>query len=213
MATYDLAEIEALWIINGGSAEWAPMAASIAMAESRGNSDATHRNSNGSIDRGLFQINSVHGNLSTTNLVENIKAAIKISNNGRDWNPWTTYKSGAYKKYIDQARKLVGTVRAEVKAARSHGNANAGLGIPGLDQAAGQLTQGFGQVTSAVNAVGSGLSAVGRIADLVTSASFWLRLGEALLGVILLAMGLRSLTGNTTSPASVVTAAAKAVPK
>lgn len=67
--------------------------------------------------------------------------------------------------------------------------------------------------SSAANTVGSVASGVGSIASLLTSVDFWKRLGEALLGVILLAMGLRSLTGNTTSPASVVTAAAKAVPK
>lgn len=45
--------------------------------------------------------------------------------------------------------------------------------------------------------------ALEQVTDLVTSLEFWTRLGEGLLGALLLLMGLRSLTGEATTPASV----------
>jgi len=53
---------------------------------------------------------------------------------------------------------------------------------------------------------GSVAGALGQIAALLTSSDFWIRLGEAIAGIILLAMGLRSLTGSTTTPLTVARA-------
>ena len=98
---YSQEEIAVLWVKNGGDSDTAIVASQVAMAESGGNSLATNRNSNGTTDRGLFQINSIHGGLSVYPVNANVKAAIKISQNGKDWSPWTTYNSGAYRKYSD----------------------------------------------------------------------------------------------------------------
>jgi hypothetical protein len=76
------------------------MAAAIAMAESGGNTCAKNVNTNGSTDRGLFQINSIHGSLSTFNLAANVRSALKISNRGRSWSPWVTYQNGAYREHL-----------------------------------------------------------------------------------------------------------------
>ena len=100
MTTYTYSQLETVWISNGGNKVVAPLAAAIAMAESSGNSDATHTNTNGSIDRGLWQINSTWGNLSTTDVNANAKAAIQISKNGSNWTPWSTYNSGAYFQFL-----------------------------------------------------------------------------------------------------------------
>ena len=77
------------------------IAVAIAMAESSGNPTATHSNSNGSTDYGLWQINSVHGYNPTLLLqpLYNAQAAFKISG-GSNFSPWTTYQTGAYKKYM-----------------------------------------------------------------------------------------------------------------
>lgn len=89
-------QLQALWIQAGGNPQNAAIAAAVAMAESSGNPDASHQNSNGSIDRGLWQINSVHGTLSSTDPLANAKAAVSISNNGATWMPWcTAYSDGA----------------------------------------------------------------------------------------------------------------------
>jgi LysM repeat protein len=85
--------LEALWEAAGGSHAEAFMAAEIAMAESGGNQYA-HSPTN---DYGYWQINGSHGPaMATYNPIGNAKAAIAISDNGRDWRAWTTYTSGAY---------------------------------------------------------------------------------------------------------------------
>jgi len=95
MAKYSFSQLQDLWKSVGGSAPAAVMAAAIAMAESGGNSSAVNHNSNGTTDRGLWQINSIHGSLSTFDPVANARAAVQISNNGSTWRPWcTAWSSG-----------------------------------------------------------------------------------------------------------------------
>ena len=85
--------LEELWEEAGGSHAEAFMAAEIAMAESSGRQFAT-----GSVgERGYWQINPNHGALSTYDPLGNAKAAVIISSNGTNWNPWTTFTSGAYR--------------------------------------------------------------------------------------------------------------------
>lgn len=89
-------ELRSLWIQAGGDPQYAGMAASIAMAESGGNNEESKPNTDGSIDRGYWQINSVHGSQSTLDPLANAKAAVAISNNGKDWKAWSTaYSDGA----------------------------------------------------------------------------------------------------------------------
>jgi len=86
--------LEALWEAAGGSHAEAFTAAEIAMAESGGRQYAYSPTN----DYGYWQINGSHGPaLATFNAYGNARAAIIISNNGRDWYPWTTYTSGAYR--------------------------------------------------------------------------------------------------------------------
>ena len=88
--------LESLWESAGGSSGAAFTAAEVAMAESGGRQYATDNNSNGSTDRGYWQINSIHGSLSTYGAYANARAAVQISSNGTDWSPWVTYNTGAY---------------------------------------------------------------------------------------------------------------------
>lgn len=90
MTVFTQQQIEQLWIQYGGNPSYARMASAIAMAESGGRSTATNQNSNGSIDRGIFQINSTHGAQSTYDVANNVRAAIRISSNGTNWRPWCT---------------------------------------------------------------------------------------------------------------------------
>lgn len=81
------------------------VAQAVMRAESGGNPNATHKNKNGSVDRGLMQINSIHtkkvnGNLDSLYIVEvNVNVAKQIYD-GSGWGAWSTYKNGAYKKYL-----------------------------------------------------------------------------------------------------------------
>lgn len=96
---YTFAQLEALWIQAGGDRASAPIMAAIALAESSGNPMATNHNSDGSTDRGLWQINSVHGSLSTYDVTDNAKAAVKIKST-QGLSAWVTYTSGAYRKFL-----------------------------------------------------------------------------------------------------------------
>lgn len=97
---YGKSRIQNLWTTAGGSAAVSNLAAAVALAESGGNPDAKNVNSNGSIDRGLWQINSIHGKLSTFDPMGNARAAVKISSGGRNWRPWVAYTNGAYKRFL-----------------------------------------------------------------------------------------------------------------
>lgn len=94
--TLNCAGLEQLWESAGGSRSAAFTAAEIAMAESSGRQYATMHNTDGSTDRGYFQINSVHGYQSTYDAYGNARAAVQISGNGSNWQPWVTYNTGAY---------------------------------------------------------------------------------------------------------------------
>jgi LysM repeat protein len=90
--TLSCSGLEKLWEQAGGSSGEAFIAAEIAMAESGGNPNAISPTD----DFGLWQINGSNGALATLNPFQNAKSAITLSDNGTNWNPWTTYHSGAY---------------------------------------------------------------------------------------------------------------------
>ncbi len=76
------------------------IAIAIAKAESRLNPQAIGYNTNGSIDRGLFQINSIHGlGEELYNYRTNIQVARKIYEK-RGWSAWSAYTNGSYKKHL-----------------------------------------------------------------------------------------------------------------
>jgi LysM repeat protein len=90
--SYSCSGLEQLWEQAGGSPAEALMAAEIAMAESGGNANAISPTN----DFGLWQINGSNGALATLNPFQNAKSAVTLSNNGSNWNPWTTFRTGAY---------------------------------------------------------------------------------------------------------------------
>jgi LysM repeat protein len=89
---YSCSALEQLWDQAGGNASDSFMAAEIARAESGGNPNAISPTA----DYGLWQINASNGSLATLNPYQNARSAIILSHNGSNWNPWTTYHSGAY---------------------------------------------------------------------------------------------------------------------
>jgi Asp/Glu/hydantoin racemase len=64
-------------------------------------------------------------------------------------------------------------------------------------------------VAGAVNTVTGAASTVGDLVGMLTSAQFWIRVLEVIAGAVLVAMGLRTLSGNTTTPVSVAKGAAR----
>jgi LysM repeat protein len=89
---YTCSNLESLWEQAGGSPAHALMAAEISRAESGGNPNAISPTD----DFGLWQINASNGSLATLNTYQNARSAIILSDDGTNWNPWTTYRTGAY---------------------------------------------------------------------------------------------------------------------
>ena len=85
------------------------IALAVFMAESGfDKNEFNDKNKDGSIDRGIAQINSCHCRKIQGNCAEklfdykfNIDFAYRLSNGGRDWSPWVAYKNGNYLKYIN----------------------------------------------------------------------------------------------------------------
>jgi hypothetical protein len=163
------------------------MAAAIALAESGGSADAKNVNTDGSIDRGLWQINSVHGGQSTFDPIANVKAAINISNNGKSWSPWVTYTTGAFKKFLSPttAANASGTPTANT----------AGINIPGI----GGGISISGVTTGFVNTLLGMLGIKGGLQDMFE------RLGLIILGFALVIMGIHLLSSGGSSKGSAVT--------
>lgn len=95
-------------------------AVAVGMAESycephaKGKDAPTKGCPKGSVDRGLWQINSCyHPEVSRHCAFKpncNARAAKHISDHGKDWSPWAAYNSGAYRQYLDVAKQAVAQV-------------------------------------------------------------------------------------------------------
>jgi hypothetical protein len=93
------------------------IAYAIAMAESSGNARAHNPNaSTGDNSYGLFQINMLGAmgperrktfglsrNEDLFDPLTNAKIAYKMSNGGKNWQPWSTYNRGDYRKFLGQS--------------------------------------------------------------------------------------------------------------
>jgi Lysozyme like domain/LysM domain len=84
--------LEQLWDSAGGNPAEAFTAAEIAMAESDGNQYALSPTD----DYGYWQINASNGALATFNAYGNARSAIILSDDGTNWDAWTTYTAGRY---------------------------------------------------------------------------------------------------------------------
>lgn len=99
-----------------------PTAVAIALAESSGNPSA-HNAVPPDDSYGLWQINMLgpllqerlkaFGISSASALLDpmiNAKAAFIVSNGGKNFNPWTTFTSGAYQKYLPSNLPVIGPI-------------------------------------------------------------------------------------------------------
>ncbi len=96
------------------------IATAIAMAESKGNPSAHNYNVNSGDDSyGLWQINmlgplgpsrrqqfEINDNSALLDPCVNAKAMSIVSGEGTNWQPWTMYTNGEYKKYLESAKKV-----------------------------------------------------------------------------------------------------------
>jgi hypothetical protein len=118
------------------------VAVAVALAESGGNPKA-HNPVAPDDSYGLWQINMYRGlgperreqfdldsNRELFDPAENARAAWEISGRGQSFGPWSTYTNGAYKQYLDEARRGVRNM-GERKPSRPAGGKGGGGGTGG----------------------------------------------------------------------------------
>lgn len=103
MQRLNFAQLRTLAFEAGFIGSAADTAAAVALAESGGDPAAEGDLALG-VSRGLWQINMrAHPEFDGVRLFEqdyNAKAAFLVSSHGTNWNPWTTFRNGAYRKYL-----------------------------------------------------------------------------------------------------------------
>ena len=168
----------------------------IALAESGGDTAVTHRNSNGSLDVGLWQINSVHG-YSTASMqdpFQNARAA-KAIYDSQGLNAWTVFRTGAYRRQLNPALDAMPRSGTSVQDIL-RGMQTLGSAAPGI---AGAIPGQLAEITGAKAA----FSAL----DLASRAGTWLTSPENLLRIVYVVLG-----GALVIGALVVVAAPVATP-
>jgi len=169
-------------------------ATAVALAESGGETTATNKaNTNGSIDYGLWQINTVHGALLNQgdkfNPLDNAKMALTVyARAGNKWTPWTVYKSGAYRVQMPAATLAARQPTDPVEIAHQDSTRNIpaeGTAIPAAQSSPLDL----------LGPIGTALGSITGVLDKVTSGSLWLRVGAFIVGSCLMAFSLLRLSG------------------
>jgi hypothetical protein len=163
-------------------------ATAVALAESGGETTATNRNSNGSTDYGLWQINTVHGALLNQgdkfNPLDNAKMALTVyARAGNQWTPWTVYKSGTYRAQMGAATLAAAKPTTPDPAAQPNPTAVNAATVP-----TSSPLDLFGPI-------GTALGSVVQIFDKLTSGSLWLRIGAFILGSCLIVFSAFRLSG------------------
>lgn len=175
-------QIQALARSVGFTKSQAELVSAIAMGESGGDTNAINRNTNGSIDVGLMQINSIHGYSKNQmlNPASNMTAAYKISKRGTTFQPWVAYTNGSYRKFYKQGSS----------------NSNTALlpNLPSIPGSPGDLP---------VPGIGGGLLDLADLPDLISAGAyivknigdpgFWLRVGKVTAGGIVILIAINQI--------------------
>jgi len=104
MTTYSYSQLVTLATANGFVGGSAYLVAAIAMAESGGNTNAQNRNTDGSLDRGVLQINDVYhpevNDACAYDAACSMRQAFRISSNGSNFTQWAAFNNKSYLQYI-----------------------------------------------------------------------------------------------------------------
>jgi hypothetical protein len=167
------------------------IAAAIALAESGGRTDATNTNRDGSVDRGLFQINSRwHPEVTNAQAFDPYaatSAAYRISGGFAHFTPWATYNNGAYRSHL-------AATQAAYDDLHSHGSSFLGTVLAGVKNGANLALNPVGALVgwNPLDALGNPVGAVmdvGHFLGLLSQRSFWIRALEVTGGLAALVVG------------------------
>lgn len=124
-----LGQLEDLWVQAGGDPRYAGLMARIAIRESGGNPNATHVNTNGSVDRGLWQVNSIWGKWSTSSLgspLGSARAAVHVLRT-QGAGAWATYNPATDRQFIGGLPSRAAARRSAPKVVRGTSLKAAGI--------------------------------------------------------------------------------------
>jgi hypothetical protein len=162
MARLDAPALRELVASVGLTGEPARIAVAIAVAESGGRTDAI---GDGGASIGLWQIHMPsHPRFTKAELLTpagNVRAMMAISKGGTHWQPWSVYRNGRYKQYLNDAGSLSGPVIGAV----------------------GEVVDTAGDAAKATTGA---LRIVGDAIGTLTDPAWWKRLGVGAAGVLVL---------------------------
>lgn len=178
----------------------------IALAESGGDTDATNTNKNGSVDTGLWQINSIHGISGNLKDARTNARAAKAVYDKQGFGAWVVFNKGTYRNKLTPALQASSEVEGT----------SIGDVLKALPTAVGTLTDVGGDVAGEVgNNLTDPLQAIGQISGLMARAGTflsdpqnWLRIAYVGLGAAMVIGGLMIVARPVAQP--VVKAASKA---
>lgn len=183
-------------------------ATAVALAESGGDPGASHTNTNGSVDYGLFQINSVHGGLLNQgdkfNPLDNAKMALTVWRDaGNKWTPWSAYNNGRSQGFMAQA--TLAAAKPVPPASPAGASASGSATASGESGQAGGTAQGSAPavtgnpVADALAGVLSPLTGLVEKFKTILNVNFWWRLGAGILGVIMILVSAVMITGQSST--------------
>lgn len=161
-------------------------AVAVALAESGGDTTATHHNTNGSTDYGLWQVNSVHyGGQAPPNWSDpaaNAQAAHAVWAR-QGWNAWTVYKLQL--PYLARM--------PEARAAVTRYGSGLGTGVPGVGSVGDAVG---GTVQAGQNAV----QLAARAGTWASDPGSWLRVVYVMIGAVMVAGAVIVVAGKSLPP-------------
>ena len=192
MTVLSLGQVAAFMQQAGFPTSAIPQGLGVATAESGLRTDAVSPpNSNGTVDRGLWQINSVHGK-DPARLMDpayNTQVAFELWRSaGNSWRPWSTFNNGT--AHVVNTSYAPATGFNPWWLVSPFGAGAAGVG--------GDIAKSAGLAN-----LGKG---IGVVIGTVTSVAFWKRAGVLFVGWLVLLVGFVVLVSGS-KPAKMVTKA------
>lgn len=172
-------------------------AVAVSFAESGWNENATHRNNNGSVDYGLWQINSIHNFPELTSgawrdPAVNAHLAYQVWK-GAGWNAWSTHKPTDPVGYARYTAAIPAAAAAVAAAGFPGAVASGAAGAPG-----DVLESGSGVAGDAL----SGAAAIAQkplaVLDFLTQPDTWVRISKIVIGGVLVMAGAYLFVQSTT---------------
>jgi hypothetical protein len=170
----------------GATSEEAPIMVAISLSESGGKANATHRNTDGTQDTGLWMINDVHHGAEPIPAfrkrmllpTQNAKQAVAVLHS-QGLTAWTDYRNKKYQRFMGKDTTVV------------------------TDK---------DTVTGSLSGVGDILKTTEQVAGALLNPSTYLRLGKGLLGGLLVVVGIGGLVfvvGKQVNPSAIAKAVVK----